>query len=65
MRSQVRGGDNDKLCFSVVADREMEREKGGRRTERPGSTVKSDFIKKTTFSSRRIIRSETSRCLFF
>lgn len=25
MRSQVRGGDNDKLCFSVVLDRETER----------------------------------------
>lgn len=24
MRSQVRGGDNDKLCFSVVSDRDRE-----------------------------------------
>lgn len=34
MRSQVRGGDNDKLCFSVVSDktnREMKRK--GRKKE--------------------------------
>lgn len=26
VRSQVRGGDNDKLCFSVVSDRNREME---------------------------------------
>lgn len=26
VRSQVRGGDNDKLCFSAVSDRETEME---------------------------------------
>lgn len=25
MRSQVRGGDNDKLCFSAVSHRQMEK----------------------------------------
>lgn len=25
VRSQVRGGDNDKLCFSAVSDRQMEK----------------------------------------
>lgn len=25
MRPQVRGGDNDKLCFSAVSDRQMEK----------------------------------------
>jgi len=32
VRSQVRGGDNDKLCFSAVSDREteMEEEQNGR-----------------------------------
>ncbi len=30
VRSQVRGGDNDKLCFSVVSDREMERWRKGK-----------------------------------
>lgn len=27
MRSQVRGGDNDKLCFSAMSDIETEKEK--------------------------------------
>lgn len=26
VRSQVRGGDNDKLCFSAMSDREREKE---------------------------------------
>lgn len=34
MRSQVRGGDNDKLCFSVVSDRNREMEKRERRIEK-------------------------------
>lgn len=36
MRSQVRGGDNDKLCFSVVSDRNGEMEKRERRIEKQG-----------------------------
>lgn len=34
MRSQVRGGDNDKLCFSVVSDRKREMEKRETWTEK-------------------------------
>lgn len=34
MRSQVRGGDNDKLCYSAVSDRETEMEKEKRRIKR-------------------------------
>lgn len=55
MRSQVRGGDNDKLCFSVVSDRERERwgeRKGKIETSAGESSVKSDFIiEKATFPS--------------
>ena len=34
VRSQVRGGDNDKLCFSVASDREGERWRAGREGQR-------------------------------
>lgn len=49
----MRGGDNDKLCFSVASDRnrEMEREKA-RRTERQDRLLKvTSVLRKQKMSS--------------
>lgn len=58
VRSQVRGGDNDKLCFSALSDRETERWR--KRKEEQKGRIGNYFVHITDLTITCVFKSNTT-----